>query len=693
MLSIKGKLDVLQLIADFKKTRPKEIAFDTETDGLNIKHNKPFLFVFGFKDGDDYKTYDLDLDHTPYQTIIDTMYVFKKFMCKYTEKILGHNITFDLHMLRNMGYPIHFPEKYEETQVYIRLAHDAVTTEYGGAPIGLKEYATRYIDKKASLYEKPIKAEIAENTRKRTLELKRRLKDFPVPDEFKVSGKEKQWTKAMIDEFFKDQLNEVDDLPDGIKEVVKKWLIETPDPDNYRLLDRKNVTIYAHKDIELTLKVFYLNEPKVRERGQISALKIEQEAIQGFYELESTGIDFDYQYALDAKKRMKAYVKHKRAQFHEILGEKITVNQHDRFREIVLNKYMVNLLSTNKDYLEHALEHPDLPEDVKKLIGLLGKLRTLEKWYGLYLTKWIKEYEKFNSSIMYPQYQSAGTVTGRVSSDFQQMPKGAIKDDDGNVIYYPRGLFKTRGGFNTFYLDYSSMEMRIQAIFTMLISKGDLNLCRCFIPLECAERNGKWYLNEDPNTEWHPLDPHGTMTKNAFNVTEEVENFKSLRDLGKRANFALIYGATPKTLQNSLRVSSKVARDLYRAYYKTFPKIQDYVNYIKSHIEHYGYAQNLFGRRYYGASYHNARNYLIQGTGADYTKSLLPKIVKLLEPYKSRIQGYLHDEFSFLIAHDERHLVPKLKELMESLDTSPKLAVDVEYSDTKWSEKRDYTTT
>jgi DNA polymerase-1 len=105
-----------------------------------------------------------------------------------------------------------------------------------------------------------------------------------------------------------------------------------------------------------------------------------------------------------------------------------------------------------------------------------------------------------------------------------------------------------------------------------------------------------------------------------------------------------------------------------------------------------GYAENLFGRRYYNTSGHKARNYLIQGSCADYLKIKLKEIDDYLVAgnYKSRMQMNIHDECSFEIYKGEEHIIKDLQAIMQQLDGSliPILA-DLEITYTTWDEKVD----
>ena len=228
------------------------------------------------------------------------------------------------------------------------------------------------------------------------------------------------------------------------------------------------------------------------------------------------------------------------------------------------------------------------------------------------------------------------------------------------------------------------------AIYSVLLTGGDTNLCRLFIPFNCHKREDKWYFNEDPKTLWQPSKPHDVTTKNVFNIDETHKDWAHYRALGKQANFAIIYGAGPTKLAQQLDISFELAKTLYDGFYKTFPAVHNYDMFIKNSIMSFGYVENVFGRRYYNISAHKGKNYLIQGSCADYTKKLLPQIVELLKGKKSKLENYLHDEFSLRIHKSERELIPLIKQIMEQLETEIPMIADIEIAETDWSAKHDY---
>ena len=47
-------------------------------------------------------------------------------------------------------------------------------------------------------------------------------------------------------------------------------------------------------------------------------------------------------------------------------------------------------------------------------------------------------------------------------------------------------IIKSPGYKGIAYLDYSQVELRLQALYTILVGSPDLNLCRAYMPYECV---------------------------------------------------------------------------------------------------------------------------------------------------------------------------------------------------------------
>ena len=260
------------------------------------------------------------------------------------------------------------------------------------------------------------------------------------------------------------------------------------------------------------------------------------------------------------------------------------------------------------------------------------------------------------------------------------------------------------------------MELRVQAQFTIFhSSEPDMGLCRAYMPYKCYNDNStlfdynnpehlkhfnekKWY-ECGTGKEWEPTDLHSETTKHAFpDVDPSTPEFKKLRKLGKRCNFLKVYQGGVMALKESLDVSLEVAEALDKAFYKAFPRIKDYQEWVTKQLSTYGFIENLYGRRYYmedSRQFYKGCNYLIQGTCADMVKTFEIKIWKFIKENNLGIKMVLpiHDELIFLVPYGEEKYVKDLKHIMEdTLDTIKNIPMEasVDYSETNWRDKVEY---
>jgi|AntRauTorcE11897_2_1112592.scaffolds.fasta_scaffold01554_8 DNA polymerase-1 len=736
-LNIHSEEDIMQFVHEFMAVKPRFSSLDSESDGLHILQCTPFLISFGFYNYDELIGYTYTFDLEKHPNLVDKMmYALIKTFNK-SERTVFWNVKFDNHLLANVGY-IWLFDNATDALVYARLAHDAKGKKEGGMPDKLKEYATKFITPQAKRFEAKLKNERKIKKNRRNQELKERLKSFPIPDYLRVTGTERSWTMKMIEEFFSDKTNEIEDLPKNIQPVVRKWLEDTPDPDNYRNLNRDNVTLYAHYDIIYTLEAFHQCYPVALVRGQEDTIKREEKIMRPLYDMERIGFNFNMGYAKQAKIKVKTYLKQRRRDLHKLAGFKVKPGQAKVIKGLLNNKFKIPTPSTEKKVLNEYLKEPEkYSSEGIEFIKTLNELRTLEKWYSTYIIKWIQDAENGDGRI-YTQIKQYGTVSGRVSSNFQQFPKKPIYDNKGNELFHPRRMIKVSGnGYDRIlYLDYSQIEMRLQALYTILVADGDLNMCRAYMPFKCYHYdsignkhmfdynnndhlkdwnklkkghpdpkefkdgitdvlNQGWsiWYKEENNEPWGPTDLHNKTTEEAFHITPDHPNFTDRRSEGKMGNFAITYGAAPAALSDQLFISIHDAQAIYNGYMKAYPKVIDYRKWIKRHNQHYGYIENLFGRKYYGTNAHLGSNYAIQGSGADFLKEKMYEVWKFLKEkeYKTRYVLNVHDELVFDLYNGEDHIIPELISIMEVMPgTKVPIVVDPETTKTTWDEKEDY---
>ena len=288
--------------------------------------------------------------------------------------------------------------------------------------------------------------------------------------------------------------------------------------------------------------------------------------------LNLCGFQIDEDYVREVTKTLADYLRQQRKALYDLVGP-VGVGAHAKIKEILINKYGLNVPGTGKEDLSRIydeLKHKEPDSEVVRFIGLVQELRTLEKWYSTYLLRFIREMDLGHKRI-YTQINQVGTVSGRVTSDFQQFPKYGITKEDGSPLFHPRKMIVKSDGYKGIaYLDYSQVELRLQALYTILVGEPDLNLCRAYMPYKCYRivcdgdigeglaqyhfeefdyknpvhikhaYDWKWYLKEDTKQEWTPTDVHAATTSVAFpDIDTKSDEFKKLRGkVGKRVNFA-----------------------------------------------------------------------------------------------------------------------------------------------------------
>lgn len=704
--------DIDDMVTEYEKcTDIFAAAFDTESTGLHIIYDNPFLFQFGWCTSSHGWTYAVDIELYP--EIAQRTITVWNILAKRAPMYAGHNIKYDLHMLINYGIP-YTGSNITDTMYWIRLGCDAIPERKGGVSLKLKKFAASYISRDARNMEEKLIEERKSIASGLNLKLRQRL----------------GWKKKQLEEFFDDKINDADDLPEDKKRAYQDWYdldlplylknkitgYVTKDDIPYNVLDRKTVTYYGHLDIVWTLETLFMMHHIVKVRGNLDAIQRENENIYPLLRMERVGFPIDFEYLQSCKENMKQYILQRREDFKILAGMDIKSSQNKVILQ-ALNDFGVRTTTTRADGLDtivSELKRTGENPVALDFIEILQELRSLEKWYSTYLIRYILNYRK-EDGRMYTSINGAGTVSGRVTSDFQQFPKKGIKALDGTELFHPRKLVRLpkNSEYNKIvYLDYSQIELRFQAFYTILVGHPDTNLCRAYMPYKCHTWDDKlkinfnykdqwciknsynkvWYYDEEPDKKWEPLDVHGATTKAAFDIDENDPKYHELRYVGKTTNFAKNYGAQYAKIKTMFpEFSEEQVKRIDEAYYIAFPGVKEYHTYCYKMAAVNAYLTNMFGVRYYGASGHNLINMLVQGSAAYFLKDKFNKIDDYLQKhnYKSKIMMQIHDELQFLAHKDDPpELFFKIKELMEDWEESyVPIVADMEVTTTTWAEK------
>ena len=789
---LESKEDMLRMKRLFEMDNPVVGGGDTETNGLHIKKAKPFLIIFGWLIPGEEDGRVFTFKPTPFNMQL----CFK--LAEKLKAFVWWNAKYDLHMMTNIGFRYDKPNLFEGIAL-ARCVVESIPARNGGDSMQLKHIGATYVHPEANAAERRIKE------LKRTIQAERvkilttaiKQFDHPTdtvtkfikletgkgttekwalenPDKVDLISSPAKWTKKRIEDFIKDVLHEPEELPEDLRDFYQDWLAEYY-PDHYPgekleptyldiyQADPEAMIKYAGDDVITMLEFYRKAVPIVKSRAQQKVIKRENSLILPLYRMERVGIRVDREYLERSRQTLKAVIKQKRHRMWEICGQECTVGQDVLLKSIFRDKWNIEMEKCDKKALKDvARKHKGT--EAEELSIIIRSLRRLEKWYSTYCVRILNITS--HDGRYYTQIAQCSAVSGRVGSDGQQFPKERILTDEGQKyedehgdftapeseeIFFPRRAFiptdkgKEEGYNAIYYLDYSQIELRNQADYTLKVSGGDLRMCRAYMPFRCVhyatgkeydyqspsgrlqwnekQPNGKsvWLMPDENNKPWTPTDVHSETTHNAlvelgyeclekykhykpgsgmpersmiFGRELDEKGFKMARYKGKIFNFMKNYGGGMRAAMDQLDLPEVAAKALIAGYETAFPHVVVYQDKVVRKHSIAGYVQNQYGRRYYiddNQKAYKLANYLIQGTCADMLKEGIIEIDRLLLNYKSRFIMNIHDELQFEIWKGEEFLIPEILKIMQSHEWHyVPIVSDVEVARTTWAEKEEW---
>ena len=165
------------------------------------------------------------------------------------------------------------------------------------------------------------------------------------------------------------------------------------------------------------------------------------------------------------------------------------------------------------------------------------------------------------------------------------------------------------------------------------------------------------------------VDIHKRTASLAFNIPYD-EVTKAQRKQAKEGIFSVIYGKTEENLAQSLfNGDGKGAKRLMDSIFSVYPEVKEYLEYIKTLVDKYGYVVTRRGMPIYvnpflengkeknqAAMYRNADNFPIQGGASYICTNTLVNVQKLINKlglqHKIKIVCYIHDSIEIDVSPD-----------------------------------------
>lgn len=441
--------------------------------------------------------------------------------------------------------------------------------------------------------------------------------------------------------------------PISIEELIGKGKNQL----SMRQVPLEKQTEYAVEDADVTYQLAQHFRPELTEAKTLELFNTIEVPLMGVLaDMELEGIRLDKGFLESLSKELENDIAKLETSIYEKAGEKFNIASPKQLGDILFDKLKLvdkpkktktGQYSTSEEVLSYLAKEHDIIQDILDFRGLTK----LKSTYVDALPGQVHP----KTGRVHTDYMQTVAATGRLSSNNPNLQNIPIRTERGREV---RKAFIPRNEeYTLLSADYSQIELRIIAALS-----EENTMIEAF-------KNGE--------------DIHVSTASKVFQVPIE-EVTREQRSNAKTVNFGIIYGVSAFGLSNQTDLSRGEAKDLIDTYYKTYPKLRNYISEQVDFAREHGYVQTVLGRRRYlkdinagnavvrGAAERNAVNAPIQGSAADIIKIAMINIHQKLEAgnYKSKMLLQVHDELVFDVYKPElEELQTLIKHEMEQAYT------------------------
>ena len=422
-------------------------------------------------------------------------------------------------------------------------------------------------------------------------------------------------------------------------------------------------TEYASEDADITLQLKHFFEKELKDANLEELFnKIEIPLVKVLAAMELEGINLDENFLKSLSADLDKDIKELEQKIYKEAGEEFKISSPKQLGIILFEKLELSKkpkktktgqYSTGEEILSVLAKEHKIAQDVLDYRGLV-------KLQNTYIDALPNQVEASTGRV-HTDYIQTTAATGRLSSNNPNLQNIPIRTERGRQV---RKAFVPRNkDYSLLAADYSQIELRIIAA----LSEED-NMIKAF---QAGE------------------DIHASTAAKVFDVPLE-EVTREQRSNAKTVNFGIIYGVSAFGLSNQTDLSRAEAKELIDTYYKTYPKLSNFIHNQVEFARENGYVETILGRRRYlkdinsqnavvrGAAERNAVNAPIQGSAADIIKIAMINIHNKLTDgnFKTKMLLQVHDELVFDVFNEE---LDKVKDLVKSeMENAYKLSVPLD---------------
>ncbi len=427
---------------------------------------------------------------------------------------------------------------------------------------------------------------------------------------------------------------------------------------------------YAAADVTITLRLYDHLLPQLRER-ELERLfwDIEMPLVPVLIAMERHGVLLDLDFLKELSRTLTARLLEIEEEIYRLVGYRFNVNSTQQLSDVLFGTLGLPAAGLRKTKSGHYSTAASVLEKLRgrhPVVDLVLEQRQLQKLLSTYINSLPKMVNPETGRV-HTDFNQTGAETGRLASNSPNLQNIPIRTEIGRLI---RKAFIAPPQHVLLAADYSQVELRILAHVS-----GDPALIQAF-------KEGR--------------DIHAHTASLVYGVPIE-EVTPQMRRVAKMTNFAISYGVTGHGLAERTDMTREEATAFIAEYFKTYPKVKEYIERIKREVREKGYVQTLLGRRRYfpellpdsgvsrmlrQAAERAAINHPIQGTAADIIKIAMIRLHHRLHEagLRSAMILQVHDELVLEVPEEEvERVIPLVRDAMENAYTLVvPLKVDIE---------------
>ena len=369
-------------------------------------------------------------------------------------------------------------------------------------------------------------------------------------------------------------------------------------------------------------------------------------------EMETEGFLIDRGALVSFGEMLSGRIDTAQANIYQLAGETFNINSTQQLGRILFDqlglppvKKTKTGYSTNAEVLDKLRgQHPIIEEILE-----YRQLTKLKSTYVDGLSKVIAPDGRIHTS-----FQNTVTATGRLSSVEPNLQNIPVRTELGAEL---RKMFVAPAGKVFVDADYSQIELPLLACMA-----GDQAMIQGF----------------------NSGDDIHTITASQVFGTPVEEVTPLMRRSAKAVNFGIVYGISPFSLSQDIKVTVAEAKEYMEKYFAHYAGVKAYMAAVVEQAKAVGYVATLFGRRRWvpelKSSNFNTRSFgervalnaPIQGTAADIIKLAMIRVHNRLKEdgLEGKLVLQVHDELIVECPEQEAEQVCKLvKEEMESVSS------------------------